>query len=595
MENSEVMETNGLNIAAPNVVAVSTEMTSDANVEMNACEGNNDLSANNLSPNDVPRNGVSGSGSAQLNLDSYAVRAARTVGYRDPPRRFSLPNSVTVDFGMPKRPKSAFFSPSRSASARSVFQALQSADISSSDIQCMQQKTNGEVVITFNHPRVKEKFLSLNSLSVNNENYAVQDIDKPLTFLTIYDAPFELSDLAIIKRLAPFCEVLNYRRGKFDFMPGVYNGLRHYHVRISKPIPSFLKFGKYQVFLKYDGQKPTCQKCNQPGHFSNECLTVFCFNCENLGHQAANCPAPVLCCICKEDGHIGVSCRYSWVSPTVHGCHTDESAAVNITAERSDDELSDVSCATRFQDSFRWADESDLSDIDSDANVDNLPLIAAIPVSSRPDVLLPFSPAADAEMSPSPVPDANLVELDPLPSDVSPVLDSQGFLKSNEPKIPVQPSSTCESSTVCSSPSVSTVAIPAVSPTTTSAVTDSTVLSTTTAVVPPVTTSDVTTSAVSSVSTPSVVPVAPKSRHGRAPAVIPDALAALGRIPTSPVLAQGKPRQRPAECPLSPEISIVSVSPAVAESEMDVSIDLKRKATISPRRKKEKKKKNVRK
>ena len=49
MENSEVMETNGLNIAAPNVVAVSTDMASDANVEMNACEGNNDLSANNLS------------------------------------------------------------------------------------------------------------------------------------------------------------------------------------------------------------------------------------------------------------------------------------------------------------------------------------------------------------------------------------------------------------------------------------------------------------------------------------------------------------------------------------------------------------------
>lgn len=118
--------------------------------------------------------------------------------------------------------------------------------------------------------------------------------DKPLTFLTIYDAPFELSDLAIIKRLAPYCEVLNYRRWKFDFLPGVYNGLRHYRLRISKPVPSFLKFGKYQVFLKFDGQKPTSRKCNQPGHFSNECLTVFCFNCENLGHQATNCPAPVL-------------------------------------------------------------------------------------------------------------------------------------------------------------------------------------------------------------------------------------------------------------------------------------------------------------
>lgn len=158
MENSQGMETNGLNVAAPNVVVVSTDMASDGNVVMNACDGNNDLSTNDLSTNGVPRNGISGSGSAQLNLFLYAVRAARTLGFRDLPRRFSLPNSVTVDYGKPKRPKSAFFSSSLSGSARSVFQALQSADISLSDIQCMQRKTNGEVVITFNHPRVKEKF-----------------------------------------------------------------------------------------------------------------------------------------------------------------------------------------------------------------------------------------------------------------------------------------------------------------------------------------------------------------------------------------------------------------------------------------------------
>ena len=60
----------------------------------------------------------------------------------------------------------------------------------------------------------KEKSLWLNSLKVNSENYALQDIDKPLTFLPFYDAPFELSDLAIIKCLAPFCKVLHYRRGK---------------------------------------------------------------------------------------------------------------------------------------------------------------------------------------------------------------------------------------------------------------------------------------------------------------------------------------------------------------------------------------------
>ena len=82
----------------------------------------------------------------------------------------------------------------------------------------------------------------MNAITVGSQSYAIQDINHPLTFLTIYDAPFELSDWAIIRGLAPFCEVVHYRRRKFDFMPGVYNGLRHCRVQIVKPIPSFLPF-----------------------------------------------------------------------------------------------------------------------------------------------------------------------------------------------------------------------------------------------------------------------------------------------------------------------------------------------------------------
>ena len=87
------------------------------------------------------------------------------------------------------------------------------AHIDASDIQCMQRKMNSEVVITFKSVDVKENFLCLNFLTVGEHSYATQDIDRPVTFLTIYDAPSELSDLAIIRRLEPFCEVVHYRRG----------------------------------------------------------------------------------------------------------------------------------------------------------------------------------------------------------------------------------------------------------------------------------------------------------------------------------------------------------------------------------------------
>ena len=153
-----------------------------------------------------------------VNGDSYASRAARTVSYVYPSRQERARYLENV---MPQRPRTAFFTPSKNTSAKSVFEALEQAEIA-----CLQRKMNGEVTVTFKSILAKEKFLRLNSLRVDAEHFALRDVDKPLTFLTIYDAPFELSDLAIIKRLSPYCEVLHYRRGKHSLAPNIYNGLR---------------------------------------------------------------------------------------------------------------------------------------------------------------------------------------------------------------------------------------------------------------------------------------------------------------------------------------------------------------------------------
>ena len=128
-------------------------------------------------------------------------------------------------------------------------------------------------MVTFKTIAAKEKFLRLNSLKVNSEKFR-------------YDAPFELSDLTIIKHLTPFCEVLHYRRGKYSLAPNIYNGLWHYCVRIIKPIPNYLRFTKYQIYIKYTSQIPTCRKCILPGHFSNAGPNKICLNCENIGHEA---------------------------------------------------------------------------------------------------------------------------------------------------------------------------------------------------------------------------------------------------------------------------------------------------------------------
>ena len=151
---------------------------------------------------------------------------------------------------------------------------------------------------------------------------------RPITLLNVN---YKLASRAIAGRLLKVIHLLG---------PNIYNGLRHYRGRISKPIPSFLRFGKFQVFVKHSGQVPTCHKCNCAGHFSNVCPNHVCFNCEGLGHEARDCPCPVLCCICKEEGHLGINCTYSWVCSTVSP--TDEQDDVAVESD-DDDGLSHCS------------------------------------------------------------------------------------------------------------------------------------------------------------------------------------------------------------------------------------------------------------
>ena len=146
------------------------------------------------------------------------------------------------------------------------------------------------------------------SLSVNKQPLVIQDVDKPLTYLNIYDAPHELPDTAIIHHLSPYWEVLHHCRGKFKD-PGVFNGMRH-RVRIKQPIPSYLSFGRLQISLKYDHQEGMCHHCNKPGHYAFSCTEKFCFNCESTGHQTPSCPQP--CSICHAEDHTAKSCPFLW-------------------------------------------------------------------------------------------------------------------------------------------------------------------------------------------------------------------------------------------------------------------------------------------
>ena len=212
----------------------------------------------------------------------------------------------------PARPCTAFFNSGTFVDSKDVFEALHKVEIPAESLRCLQRKPNGDMLITFANTQHKELFLRNNAITLHNRNYAVNDNDVSLAYLNIYDAPHELPDNALIKRLEPFCEVLHIRRGRLQTNKNIFNGNRHYRVRIITDVPSYLRFGKFLVRLSHDGQQHTCRRCNRIGHFANECDNVFCFNCEGLGHVARECPRVELCCICKEPGHRGRFCKFSW-------------------------------------------------------------------------------------------------------------------------------------------------------------------------------------------------------------------------------------------------------------------------------------------
>ena len=216
----------------------------------------------------------------------------------------------------PDRPCTAFFKTESYVTAKEVFEALKSEGFASDHVRCLHRKPTGEIYITFKTQEICDAFLRTTkfvSPRAPNTFFVPQNSERPLTFLTIYDAPYELSDEALIHRLALYCEVMWHRRGKFAGTAGtVYNGLRHYRVCLNHPIPSFLRFGKFLVRLQYEGQVPTCRKCNRPDHKAAECRNKICFNCDGLGHEARDCIRPMYCCICKSGQHLARDCKFSW-------------------------------------------------------------------------------------------------------------------------------------------------------------------------------------------------------------------------------------------------------------------------------------------
>ena len=212
-----------------------------------------------------------------------------------------------------ERPCSAFFHlPEHFTTVKDIFYGLLRDGIPASPVRCLQRLPNDGVLVTFSSEEVRNRFLRKSSLIICKRISVVHPASRRLTFVNVYDAPYELPDSAIEERLKPYGRIYSHCRGKCQGYPDVFNGVRHLRMALDDDIPCFLRFGRFQVRVKYENQPKTCRKCNSPDHLAKECTAVVCFNCDGTGHLSRSCPDGMRCCICKSKEHVAVDCIHSW-------------------------------------------------------------------------------------------------------------------------------------------------------------------------------------------------------------------------------------------------------------------------------------------
>lgn len=297
--------------------------------------------AQELSDNDFPfgddTDGTDDSSEVlEHNGESYAAHVARNV-LRDVeavseepgPRAYNpyrfLSNFEKEHFHplnvTPDRPCTAFFRADSQETSKSLFDRFLSYGIPASVKRCLQRKPTGEVHVTFSTAEYCARFIERTTFATgrygsNNNDGREQTT---LTYLTVYDAPYEMPDVAIEERLKPYCKVHYKLRGRLQGYRDVLNGFRHYRVELRSSVPCYLRFGKFQVRFYHDNQIKTCWKCGGTGHVAKDCDNSVCFNCDQIGHVAKNCPEDMKYCICKSQQHKAIDCLLSWYRrPVTH-------------------------------------------------------------------------------------------------------------------------------------------------------------------------------------------------------------------------------------------------------------------------------------
>ena len=144
--------------------------------------------------------------------------------------------------------------------------------------------------------------------------YTISSYSNSATIVTVLHVPHELEDTTVRFVLSRYGKVLCGRFLTFREFPDVYNGIRQYQIELKEDIPSSIRLGGRNCWVRYRGQPRTCLKCGLRGHEVKDCVEVKCFKCQQIGHLRKDCPSVIVCNICEMEGHTYHKCPVSFAN-----------------------------------------------------------------------------------------------------------------------------------------------------------------------------------------------------------------------------------------------------------------------------------------